>query len=161
MRVRHCVIIGFANCDAPAKKIFDAQSVHVVPFINAYLLDAPNIIVLPQAKPLCDDVPPMIVGSNEFINGIMRYCLWLKNCPPNELHKIPFVMKWVEGVRDFRLTSKKVQTRRRADTPTLFAEDRFADATVLFVPQVSSENRQYVPIGNDTQTSKKSPPNLI
>ena len=87
------------------------------------------------------------VGSNEFINNIMRYCLWLKDCPPNVLRKMPLVMKRVEGIRDFRLASKKAQTRRRADTPTLFAEDRFIDAPALFVPQVSSENRQYIPIG--------------
>ena len=87
------------------------------------------------------------VGSNEFINGIMRYCLWLKDCPPNELRKMPRVLKRVEGVRDFRLASKKAQTRRRADTPTLFAEDRFIDAPALFMPMVSSVNRRYIPMG--------------
>ena len=111
----HCVIIWFANFDAPIKKIFDRNGVRIVPFINAYLLDAPDVIVSPQAKTLRDDVPHMIVGScptdggnflltaderddliknepaaqkwirhyvgsNEFINGIMRYCLWLKDC---------------------------------------------------------------------------------
>ena len=41
------------------------------------------------------------VGSNEFINNIMRYCLWLKDCPPNELRKMPLVMKRIEGVPYF------------------------------------------------------------
>ncbi|MBQ3442806.1 MAG: class I SAM-dependent DNA methyltransferase [Selenomonadaceae bacterium] len=178
----HCVIVGFANFHAPTKLIFNGQSVRVVENINAYLLDAPNVIVLPQANPLREDVPPMIVGScptdggnflltaderddfikresaaekwirryvgsNEFINNIMRYCLWLKDCPPNVLRKMPIVMKRVEGVRNFRLASKKAQTRHRADTPTLFAEDRFVDAPALFVPMVSSENRRYIPMG--------------
>ena len=178
----HCVIIGFANFHAPTKRIFNSNGVRVVDTINAYLLDAPNVIVLPQANPLREDVPPMIVGScptdggnflltvdehidlikheptaekwirryvgsNEFINNIMRYCLWLKDCPPNVLRKMPLVMKRVEGVRDFRLASKKAQTRRRADSPTLFAEDRFVDALALFVPMVSSENRRYIPMG--------------
>ena len=178
----HCVIVGFANFHAPTKRIFNSNGVRVVENINAYLLDAPNVIVLPQANPLREDVPPMIVGScptdggnflltaderddlikhepaaekwirryvgsNEFINNIMRYCLWLKDCPPNVLRKMPLVMKRVEGVRDFRLASKKAQTRRRADTPTLFAEDRFVDAPALFVPMVSSENRRYIPMG--------------
>ena len=178
----HCVIVGFANFHAPTKKIFDGQNVRVVENINAYLLDAPNVIVLPQAQPLRKDVPPMIVGScptdggnflltaderddfikrepaatkwirryvgsNEFINNIMRYCLWLKDCPPNELRKMPLVMKRLEGVRDFRLASKKAQTRRRADTPTLFAEDRFVDAPAIIIPMLSSSNRRYVPIG--------------
>ena len=178
----HCVIVGFANFHAPTKKIFDGQNVRVVENINAYLLDAPNVIVLPQAQPLRKDVPPMIVGScptdggnflltaderddlikrepaaekwirryvgsNEFINNIMRYCLWLKDCPPNVLRKMPRVIKRVEGVRDFRLASKKAQTRRRADSPTLFAEDRFVDAPAIIIPMLSSSNRRYVPIG--------------
>lgn len=178
----HCVIVGFANFDTPAKKIFNGQSIRVVDNINAYLLDAPNVIVLPQANPLRKDVPPMIVGScptdggnflltvdeykdfikrepaakkwirryvgsNEFINDIMRYCLWLKDCPPNELRKMPLVMKRVETVKNFRLASKKAQTRRRADTPTLFAEDRFVDSPAIIIPMLSSSNRRYVPIG--------------
>ena len=178
----HCVIVSFANFHAPTKKIFNGQSVRVVENINAYLLDAPNVVVLPRANPLRQDVPPMIVGScptdggnflltaderddlikrepaaekwirryvgsNEFINNIMRYCLWLKDCPPNVLRKMPIVMKRVDGVRNFRLASKKAQTHRRADTPTLFAEDRFVDAPALFVPMVSSENRRYIPMG--------------
>lgn len=178
----YCVIIGFANFHAPNKRIFNSNGVRVVDNINAYLLDAPNVIVLPQANPLREDVPPMIVGScptdggnflltvdehidlikhepiaekwirryvgsNEFINNIMRYCLWLKDCPPNVLRKMPLVMKRVEGVRDFRLASKKAQTRRRADTPTLFAEDRFVDAPAIIIPMLSSSNRRYVPIG--------------
>ena len=178
----HCVIVGFANFDAPIKKIFDSKGVRVVQFINAYLLDAPDVIVLPRAKPLREDIPLMIVGScptdggnflltaderddliknepaaqkwirryvgsNEFINSIMRYCLWLKDCPPNELRKMPRVMKRVEGVRDFRLASKKAQTRRRAETPTLFAEDRFVDAPAIIIPRTSSGDRRYIPMG--------------
>ena len=77
----------------------------------------------------------------------MRYCLWLKDCLPNELRKMPCVMKRVDGVRDFRLTSKKAQTRRRAETPTLFAEDRFVDAPAIITPMLSSSNRRYVLIG--------------
>ena len=178
----HCVVVGFAKHDASVKKIFAGKSIRVVPYINAYLLDAPNVIVLPRATPLRDDVPPMFVGccptdggnliltaderedliarepaaakwirryvgSNEFINGISRFCLWLKDCPPNELRKMPRVMERVTSVRDFRLASKKAATRRRADTPTLFAEDRFVDAPAIIIPMLSSCNRKYIPIG--------------
>ena len=59
----HCVIVGFANFDAPIKKIFDSKGVRVVQFINAYLLDAPDVIILPRTKPLRENVPLMIVGS--------------------------------------------------------------------------------------------------
>ena len=87
------------------------------------------------------------VGANEFINGLKRYCLWLKGCPPSAIEKMPLVAERVKAVKAFRSASRKPQTRRRADTPTLFAEDRFVDAPALFVPMVSSENRYYIPMG--------------
>ena len=43
-------------------------------------------------------------GSQEFINRSPRYCLWLGECPPNELRKMPECMKRVEAVRQFRLS---------------------------------------------------------
>ena len=179
----HCVIIGFScNSEKTTKRIYSDKTNFVnVKNINAYLLDAPNIIVDNQLTPLCN-VPEMIVGScptdgggfiltpeeydefikkepdaakyikkyigsEEFINNKVRYCLWLKDCPPNELKKMKLVMERVKQVRDFRLNSKKEQTRKRADTPTLFAEDRYIEAESLVIPMLSSENREYVPMG--------------
>ena len=81
-----------------------------------FLLTADECDDLIKREPAAAKWIRRYVGSNEFINGIMRYCLWLKDCPPNELRKMPLVMKRVEGVRNFRLASKKAQTRRRART---------------------------------------------
>lgn len=98
-------------------------------------------------EPLAKKYIRPYIGSEEFINGKQRFCLWLKDCPPNEIRKMPLVMKRVQAVKDFRLKSEKEQTRRRAETPTLFAEDRFVDAPAIFIPMLSSSNREYVPIG--------------
>ena len=87
------------------------------------------------------------IGSEEFINDKIRYCLWLKDCPPNELTKMPLVMQRIKAVQEFRLASKKEQTRKRASTPTLFAEDRYVPAKSIIIPMLSSENRDYVPMG--------------
>lgn len=81
------------------------------------------------------------------INGKKRYCLWLKDCLQNKIDKMPLVKHRVNIVRDFRLASAKGATRRKATTPTLFTEDRHVDADSIFMPMISSENRQYVPIG--------------
>lgn len=54
-------------------------------------------------------------GSQEFINRKPRYCLWLGNCPPNELRKMPECMKRVEATRQFRLSSKSAGTVKLAD----------------------------------------------
>ena len=171
-----------ASLPQNGKRIYNADgTVEEVRNINAYLIDAPNIIVEDRHKPFID-IPEMIVGScptdgggfiltaeekdeflkkepdsepyihpyigsDEFINGKMRYCLWLKDVPPSKILKMPLVKQRVEKVRAFRLASKKEQTRKRADSSTLFAEDRYVEAKSIFVPMVSSENREYIPIG--------------
>ena len=87
------------------------------------------------------------IGPLEFINSKKRYCLWLKDCPPQELRAMPLVKARVAAVRDFRLASKKQQTQRRADIPHLFAEDRQPDSNYILFPRTSSERRRYLPIG--------------
>ena len=86
-------------------------------------------------------------GSEEFINGKKRYCLWLGDCSPTELFSLPECMKCVQAVRDFRLASKSEGTRKIADKPTRFHVENFPKGHYLVIPQVSSERRQYVPIG--------------
>ena len=86
-------------------------------------------------------------SSSEFINGVPRFCLWLKDCPPDKLRKMPLVLERVEAVREMRLASKKIPTQKLAETPTLFGEIRQSESTYLAVPRVSSERRTYIPIG--------------
>ena len=87
------------------------------------------------------------VGAEEFINGIERWCLWLKNAQPEELRQIPAIMSRLEKVRQFRLSSKRPATNALASTPTLFAFISHPDGRYLLVPSVSSERRAYIPIG--------------
>lgn len=86
-------------------------------------------------------------GSDEFINNKVRYCLWLGDCPPNELRKMPECMKRVEAVRKFRLASKSPGTVKLADTPTRFHVETMPESDCLIMPLTSSEKRRYVPIG--------------
>ncbi len=86
-------------------------------------------------------------GSQEFINRCPRYCLWLGDCPPNELRKMPECMKRVEAVRQLRLASKSAGTVKLADTPTRFHVENMPKGTYIVVPEVSSERRRYVPMG--------------
>ena len=86
-------------------------------------------------------------GSEEFINGKKRYCLWLGDCSPTELFSLPECMKRVQAVRDFRLASKSDGTRKIADKPTRFHVENMPKGNYLLVPSVSSERREYVPMG--------------
>lgn len=88
------------------------------------------------------------LGSEEFINNKKRYCLWLVDASPAELRKMPLVMERVENVRKMRLASSKSATRKIADYPTLFQENRQPkEGSYLLIPSVSSSSRHYIPIG--------------
>jgi hypothetical protein len=87
------------------------------------------------------------VSAHEYLNGETRWCLWLTNISSAQLAALSEVRKRVEGVRDFRAASKKVQTVELAKTPTLFAEIRQPKSDYLLVPAHSSENRSFIPFG--------------
>ena len=86
-------------------------------------------------------------GAREFIHNKPRYCLWLGDCSPAELRRMPHTYKRVEAVRQYRLASKRPATRKLADMPTQFHFKNMPDSNYLLVPSVSSERREYVPIG--------------
>lgn len=86
-------------------------------------------------------------GSQEFINRNPRYCLWLGNCPPGELLKMPECLKRVEAVRQFRLASSSAGTVKLADKPCRFHVENMPKGTYILLPKVSSERRRYVPMG--------------
>lgn len=86
-------------------------------------------------------------GSQEFINRCPRYCLWLGDCPPNELRKMPECLKRVEAVRQFRLASKSAGTVKLAERPTRFHVENMPQGNYIVIPEVSSERRKYVPMG--------------
>ena len=86
--------------------------------------------------------------GNDFINNIKRYCLWLVDCPPNELRSMPHVVKRVECVRQMRLNSTKLATQAKSAAPMLFDEIRKIEGdNYVAIPKVSSERRKYIPIG--------------
>ena len=87
-----------------------------------------------------------LVGAKEYINNLNRYCLWLVNCPPNELRSMPLVMKRIEKCREMRLNSTDKSTQKLAETPATFRETYNPD-TYVIIPSASSENRKYIPIG--------------
>jgi hypothetical protein len=87
------------------------------------------------------------IGSDEFINNIPRWCLWLNDIQPSQLNRLPFIRNRVEKVKAMRLASTKADTIRIAAFPTRFGQDRQPNSDYLAVPEVSSERRVYIPIG--------------
>jgi hypothetical protein len=87
------------------------------------------------------------IGAEEYIHAIERWCLWLGNRSPGELRKMPKVMQRVEAVRAYRLASRSVPTQRLAATPTRFHVENIPTSDYLVIPEVSSERRNFIPIG--------------
>lgn len=87
-----------------------------------------------------------LIGGYEFINNKNRYVLWLVDCPPDELRKMPLVMDRVNHVREARLAMQDEGARKLADRPTTFRDTQNPDHFIV-IPIVSSQNRRYIPMG--------------
>ena len=87
------------------------------------------------------------MGSTDFINNKVRYCLWLKGISPTEYRNIPEIMERLKKVAAMRNSSPTPAFREAANTPMLFAEIRQPETIYLVIPEVSSERRRYIPIG--------------
>ena len=97
----------------------------------------------PELAPL---IKPFI-GSQEFIKGIERYCLWLKEEDYKFAMQYPELQERFLGVAKSRSQSTKASTKEKAKTPWAFSEIRFNPAPSIIIPAVSSGRRTYIPIG--------------
>ena len=86
-----------------------------------------------------------LLGAKEFIRGELRYCFWIKDSMLNESLKIDEIASRVCNVEKLR---KKSARPELAKIPHKFAQITAEPSNNQFlVPRVSSERRQYVPIG--------------
>ncbi len=100
-----------------------------------------------RAEPMAEKWFRPWVGSHEFINRYFRYCLYLKDCPPGELRKMPKCIERVEAVQKFRSDSSRASTKKLADFPLIFGTTNIPQTNYIIIPKVSSERRRYVPMG--------------
>lgn len=87
------------------------------------------------------------VGSQEFLNGGDRSILYLGNTSPDNLRDLPRVRERIAKVRASRQASTSKPTQALAATPMLYHVNVIPSSSFLVVPEVSSERREYVPIG--------------
>jgi hypothetical protein len=112
-----------------------------------YLFDKEEMETFISAEPQSATYFHPYYGAYEFIHRKPRYCLWLGECSPAELRKMPHCLKRVEAVRNFRLASKSPGTVKLADRPTHFHVENMPKGNYIVIPQVSSQNRRYIPMG--------------
>jgi len=113
---------------------------------NLLLTDEEKIEFLKNEPKAINFIRPFL-SAREYLHNVRRWCLWLLDIKPEELRQMPFILERINKVKGMRLESKKGATRKWAQYPTLFTENRQPQDKYILVPRHSSENRLYIPFG--------------
>lgn len=87
------------------------------------------------------------IGADEFLNNKERWCLWLVDATPKDINTSKFLKERVSAVRTFRENSKAKTTNGYARTPSLFAQRPIVNTDYIAIPETTTSNRKYVPMG--------------
>ena len=89
------------------------------------------------------------MGSQELIQDIERYCLWIDDNPDDIdiANSVPIIAERLSSVRIERDASNAESTRAYANRPHMFVQRSYKPTNAIIIPSVSSERRQYIPIG--------------
>ena len=110
------------------------------------ILNRDEVKQILSESPECKKYIRRYVGGNEILNNKERWCLWLVHANPSDIKKSRFILSRIDNTRRFRLSSKRPQTLKAAEAPSLFGEIRQPNTQMLVFPKVSSEKRKYIPI---------------
>jgi len=104
--------------------------------------------VLLQESPEARQFIRPYYGAAEYIRGLERYCLWISDDKLEAANSIPAIPPRLEKVRQFRAASIAAETRPASAFPHRFRQiQAVASRYSLIVPQVSSERREFLPVG--------------
>ena len=112
-----------------------------------YIFNAEERAELLKAEP---DAYPFLrpyIGAREYLQGRERWILALQDASPTTLKSLPRVRERMAAVRVFRAKSQRKSTLAIADYPTRYNVEVIPEAPFLVIPEVSSERREYAPIG--------------
>lgn len=109
----------------------------------------------PQSSPLVKTY----MGAQELIQGSIRYCLWIEEKDKELAYSIPPIANLLRQVAADRAKSDAESTRDYATRPYMFVQRSYQAKESIMIPGVSSENREYIPMGyvnKDTVTSNSA-----
>ena len=119
-----------------------------MPNDNGYLiLNKEEYVDFIDKNPGAERFIRKFVGSDEFINGDFRYCLWINEDDLSEAIKYQGIVERIEKVKEVRKNSKRTSTQKLALKPYSFGEVRHQNKLAIAIPAHSSENRDYIPMG--------------
>ncbi len=114
---------------------------------GSYIFEASERAAFLEAEPEAAPLLRPFIGAREYMQGGGRWILALQDAPPDMLSRLPEVRKRIAAVRAYREASKSAPTRKLAKTPTLYHVNVIPAAPFLAIPKVSTERREYVPVG--------------
>jgi len=114
---------------------------------GAYIFNAEERAKLLAAEPESGQFLRPYIGAREYLQGGERWILALQDASPTLLKSLPHVRERIAAVRSFRAKSKRKSTLEIADYPTRYNVEVIPTAPFLVIPKVSSERREYVPVG--------------
>ena len=86
-------------------------------------------------------------GSEEMIQGKVRYCLWIRDDESDSAREIPFVASRLESVANDRSKSSAQSTQDYARKPHRFVQIQgVAKRSTIAIAGVSSERRPFLPV---------------
>jgi hypothetical protein len=88
------------------------------------------------------------LGSQELVQGQERRCIWVTEPALREAERNPWLVGRFRCTRESRAASARATTKALAGVPWRFGEVRQSGAEhSIVIPRVSSENRDYLPVG--------------
>lgn len=111
------------------------------------LLDDEERDVLLKSDQRAKSFIKKFMGAEEFLYGKKRWCIWITDDTQGDAMTIGLIKTRVEAVMSERQKSKKVATQKLAKVPYKFGEIRYSESNSLIIPSVTSEGRDYIPIG--------------
>lgn len=87
------------------------------------------------------------LGGSDFINGNMRYTLFIQDKDLSEAQSNPEISERLQNVYNHRINSSEKSTRDKASVPHHFYFSAHKNTDSIIIPRVSSEKREYIPIG--------------
>jgi len=119
-----------------------------MPYDGGHLLLTPSEKTdLVNAYPASERFLKRVMGSKEFIKGIERWCIWINDKDLDEALSIPPIKERVSRVEKVRRDSTDSAANKLAERPHQFRETNVTTSRSLIIPSVSSERREYIPIG--------------
>ena len=112
-----------------------------------YIFTADERSALLAVEPDAEPFLRPFIGAREYLQGGKRWILALHDAPPATLSRLSHVKERIAAVRKYREDRESKPTQELAKTPTLYHVNILPTAPFLVVPEVSSERREYVPIG--------------